>query len=394
MLRRTTPRRGFSLTEVLVALFVMAVGIISLLTLFPVGAVQMGHALRDDRAQTTVLQADARIRTRWQQFVLEGGGDDYTTALSNPGALQLADGHPALAPLAYPSYPVLYDPIGHNARGNSPPLPAVQNRTANVLAAAAVPTRGFPRRTAARLNLPFPDRYLKSFVESTMLDDLEFSRDPNQLAPSQVGLPALPNETGAPVNTLVRHGQYNWAALIQRPNNQEEKAADLKILVFHRRPPGIAPAQAEVAYPNPVNTTPVSFVVGSTQVVIPDTLDNLKIRVNGWILDGTIGAPIVGQPGISGTLTNGTQFGPPGGAGALANGVTMRHAHFHRIKTITEAGGSTIVELDTPIPAPWVAESLPAAVQSYNGRLYILDNLVEVFDRPRLAPNGYLPQVP
>ena len=64
-------RAGLTLTEVLVALFVAALGLISLMTLFPLGALQLGQALKDDRCAQTAAQADGFLRQYWQQHVVE-----------------------------------------------------------------------------------------------------------------------------------------------------------------------------------------------------------------------------------------------------------------------------------------------------------------------------------
>src|SRR5690348_1094775 len=49
--RRTmNGRAGFTLVEALVAIFVLAIGLLALLTLFPLGALTMAQAIRDDRA--------------------------------------------------------------------------------------------------------------------------------------------------------------------------------------------------------------------------------------------------------------------------------------------------------------------------------------------------------
>ena len=64
-------RPGLTLTEVLVAMFVMALGLISLLTLFPLGAIQIGYALRDDRCAQTAAEADTYMRSWWQARVVE-----------------------------------------------------------------------------------------------------------------------------------------------------------------------------------------------------------------------------------------------------------------------------------------------------------------------------------
>src|SRR5262245_61659466 len=42
-------RSGATLTEVLVAIFVMAIGLLALLTLFPLGALSMAQAIKDNR---------------------------------------------------------------------------------------------------------------------------------------------------------------------------------------------------------------------------------------------------------------------------------------------------------------------------------------------------------
>ena len=42
-------RPGITLIEVLVAIFIMAIGLLALLTLFPLGALRMSQALQNDR---------------------------------------------------------------------------------------------------------------------------------------------------------------------------------------------------------------------------------------------------------------------------------------------------------------------------------------------------------
>lgn len=68
---------GVTLTEVLLAIFVMGIGLLALLTLFPLGALTMAQAIRDDRAgaiagQATVLSAHAEdLVSRTREFVQE-----------------------------------------------------------------------------------------------------------------------------------------------------------------------------------------------------------------------------------------------------------------------------------------------------------------------------------
>src|SRR5947208_1166809 len=52
-------RAGVTLVEVLVSIFIMGIGMIALLTLFPLGAINIAQALRDDRAAQAVANASA-----------------------------------------------------------------------------------------------------------------------------------------------------------------------------------------------------------------------------------------------------------------------------------------------------------------------------------------------
>src|SRR3954464_555650 len=57
----STPRRGVTLIEVLTAIFIMGVGLLAILTLFPLGALSMARAVRDDRAATIGANAAAFV---------------------------------------------------------------------------------------------------------------------------------------------------------------------------------------------------------------------------------------------------------------------------------------------------------------------------------------------
>jgi hypothetical protein len=54
-----TSELGTALIEVLVAIFVMGVGLLALLTLFPLGALEMAQAIKDDRTATVAANAAA-----------------------------------------------------------------------------------------------------------------------------------------------------------------------------------------------------------------------------------------------------------------------------------------------------------------------------------------------
>lgn len=72
-----TRRPGLSLVEVLVALFIVGLGSIAIMTLFPLGALQMGQALKDDRTAQAAGQADGYMRWYWKNYVIEDTSANY-----------------------------------------------------------------------------------------------------------------------------------------------------------------------------------------------------------------------------------------------------------------------------------------------------------------------------
>src|SRR5437870_431091 len=118
-------RKAVTLTEVLISIFVMALGLLSLLALFPVGALTVAQAVKDDRTAHLAYTADAIARFQNlrvdPQIVQQNPsavppGTPLWNYYSNPGG-----GLPALDPLvtagtyAGPSYPVYVDPVGVQA---------------------------------------------------------------------------------------------------------------------------------------------------------------------------------------------------------------------------------------------------------------------------------------
>lgn len=80
---------GTVLLEVLVAIFIMGIGLLSLLTLFPLGALELAQAINDDRAAavaadaTVLSQAGEELFSRTANFVevsLSNGLADPRTA--------------------------------------------------------------------------------------------------------------------------------------------------------------------------------------------------------------------------------------------------------------------------------------------------------------------------
>ena len=95
-------RAGVTLIEVLVSIFVVALGLLALLTLFPLGALSMAQAIRDDRVAQTAANAVATIK------VMNVLSDQTIT-----NALSFNPPPPNNIPVSGPGFAVYFDPIGY-----------------------------------------------------------------------------------------------------------------------------------------------------------------------------------------------------------------------------------------------------------------------------------------
>ena len=98
-------RNAVTLVEVLVAIFIMGIGLMALLTLFPLGALSMAKAVRDDRAAAIAANGAS------QAVIMDLRNDTAVgTAMTSPASLNASFG--ALLPPDPngPSYPAFVDP--------------------------------------------------------------------------------------------------------------------------------------------------------------------------------------------------------------------------------------------------------------------------------------------
>src|SRR5262245_7466250 len=113
-------RPGITLLEVLTAIFIMGIGMLAILTLFPLGALSMARAVRDDRGATIAANAAALARA----FDLASDPNVQAALNATPTGF--------LAPQpTTPSYPVLVDPFGDTLAPNGA-VGAVANVTPGV----------------------------------------------------------------------------------------------------------------------------------------------------------------------------------------------------------------------------------------------------------------------
>lgn len=249
-----TRRPGLSLTEVLVALFLMAIGVIGVLTMFPVGAVQMGMALKDQRCAEAATQADAYIRWYWRHEIVEKQGNN------EPLWLALNGGSSTVPTDDLPSQPVFVDPMG---------MPAINpGRNASIGGLSTLPRRTFSTFAGS------PTEASQALRTCTLLDGFTYDN---------TGQPAV-NGT-----TLERENRYNWLWVIQRPRNSAgtKYTANLTIVVFDKRAHQYTPPDAE------------HLITGSTftadQTLVTLGSPHGPIQKGQWIMDAS-------------TTTSGTQL--------------------------------------------------------------------------------------
>ncbi len=248
-------RRGITLIEVLVAIFIMAIGLLAILTLFPLGALRMAEALQDDRDAASA-SAGANV---CDAFNLRNGPDpNYYNPNPTPPAVPvnyyLGLGFPAAWGLPQAAqngsgYPVYIDPwgvsIGSGPVGNV--IPRVAPSTIPGYTTASTPS--------------VQQRYF------TLLDDLTFFSN---------GAPDTSN------GSIQRFGRYTWAYLLHRSQPASPSSlVDLTVVVYAARSTSSLGENAFTAAGN-ANDTNVSLSWAPPGQAAPN------IKRGGWILDTTI----------------------------------------------------------------------------------------------------------
>ena len=244
-------REAATLVEVLVAIFLMGLGLLTLLTLFPLGALTMSQAIQDNWAAHAAANARALANARaFHHDPFVDGRSDGMDLFADPG-----NGLPPADPDG-PSYPVFVDPFGYylgwGTVGNMP--------------------GGIPRRSVAHLEtLDDPwQKYqlaLRSFV---LQDDMKFHNNRQN-----AGLPCRPD------GLVERYGQFSWAYLLRRPRTCEESVVDMQVVVYSGR--NLQLPLGEAVYQG------VKFNPHTTLVRVDYSgREKPDIRKGSWILDATL----------------------------------------------------------------------------------------------------------
>jgi hypothetical protein len=378
-----------SLTEVLVALFILTLGVIGILTMFPLGAAQMAMAVRDDRSALAAANADNFMRWYWQTYVV-GPANNATTPGPFPNPLAtgpiipnapdpnfmavtgLFDNNPLLPKNALfqnniqaqtwgeMSYPVLVDPMGVAAGWTS---------------LGDAPGTTIPRCTLASLGLQMGQP--SQPVTNNLIQQPHLTNFPLRICSltDTMGF----NDNGTPTPDL--EVRYNWMWLLQRPqfvNVQTSTTGqspisgptglsavkslytvNMTVVVFDRRTFLYPRANSGVIGYETVLTA--AYTTGSTTVTITQNQSDraLDLKPGSWVMDASYST--------------------------AAGQLPYQQANFYRVVSLTPdpANANLVyVELQTPISAP---TGYPPMGFRYTGTLVALRGVAGVFVRPPLT---------
>lgn len=292
-------RDAVTLVEVLVAIFVMGIGLIALLTLFPIGMLRMAAAIHDARTAEAAYNADKLgilQNVRNDPFVISAfdantigfyPNGNIPDVFFNPYPKQPSgqNGLPNADPNAE-SYTILVDPIGFNSAPASAQdwvagQPGVLRRRLVNFTTGATPA-------ITKMNI------LQNF---TLWDDINFE--------STIAGPGAPQTVA---NVVMRDSRFSWAYALRRPQTSDRSVVNLTIIVFDKRALSLGTnlALAESVYPgtpffdntlpgggairfpgqayfNPANNTIIVDYAALNAAAPPPPL-----RPGNWIMDSTV----------------------------------------------------------------------------------------------------------
>jgi hypothetical protein len=404
---RPHTRTGATLTEVLVAIFVMAIGLLALLTLFPLGALSMAQAIRDDRtahsgkngyaiaqaidilhdqvtlnvsnspAGITVASAVGTTPANSTSLFFNPYPDYSQTQPATALSLYLPPdllNNPIISFIAYdgPSYPVFVDPFGWTNIGT---------RWVGYNPVTAFPPPPFSGVAGAPGMLP--RQPLSSVVTSqaidrwqTLTDDITFSAGISPQESAAAGTPARGPAGSLPVQ---RENRYSWAWLMRLPNFKDPSTVDTNVVIYSGRS---RTSSGETAYPGVIfggyfdtTQTPAQVVTTKNFVDVPYPANNHpNVRTGTWILDATMcytTSVVIG--GVPTTVT-----------------LPDPHGYFYRVVGWTELGAlpsppyppgmqGLRLEIQSTFKNPTPTYTgLPTAPAPY-GVLVVMENVAEVF---------------
>jgi prepilin-type N-terminal cleavage/methylation domain-containing protein len=262
-------RPGVTLIEVLVTIFIMGIGMLALLTLFPVGALSMGRALVYDRAAQAATNAEAIAIADDVRHDLTVAQDPLVSATVGFNAFTnplLPGGTAVSAAVVGPSYGVFVDPwiypvdVAH-AIGTYGASPGMRRMSMSFT------QPGPPGVAGAPLSVQQAGRWC------SLTDDLFWSTANDGTPDTSAG--------------SVRRGlTYTWAWHLRRPRAFDPSVIDMNIVIYRGR--NTSAVSGETAF----NVVAGTGTAGSNALTIDySTLPagtKPAVRLGRWVLDVSV----------------------------------------------------------------------------------------------------------
>jgi hypothetical protein len=285
-------RPAVTLIEVLIAVFVTAVGLLALLALFPIGALSMYQAIKDSRCAQAAINGNGILNSINPVTGQQLRTDPAIAPTAPIPPLSPFLGGPAWnlpGPLTTgPGYPVYVDPIGFLAGSNS---------IGNLIP-------GIPRVSPS-----FITSVPQCFRWFSLADDLTFAQNGTVSVSSS--------------NLLEREDRYTWAYMMHLVDASKVQTGtwlpsyvNCTIVVYSGRPQSVV---NENVYQN------VSLAANSNTIQLNYGGSRPSIRAGGWVLDATV---------------------------VDATGAVDPHGDFYRVVSVTDdpvSANTVNLELQTPI---------------------------------------------
>jgi hypothetical protein len=322
-------RSGATLIEVLVAIFVMGIGLLALLVLFPLGAFNMAQALRADRCTQAALNAKAIAKIMPADW---SAGNPTAYGLRFDVNVQggySTSGIGAAPPAGGPSYPVYVDPwgvkltstmLGVTPAGMTGPVTGISRVVPDFFNKGST---GVPSGGSGPLN---PQTLVTRWC--TLLDDITFTDD------------------GVPDNSQLavqREGRYSWAWMFQLPSAGSSAWANAnESVVLYEKRQLLAPVSGtqlpdehsyQATFGNPSDPSD-----NSVTVIWDPSTPTPAVRRGNWILDGTL------APQVHGFFYRVTDVGPVVGNGS--GQLTMKLGLQTPLQAGTPTGGGVAILIE------------------------------------------------
>jgi hypothetical protein len=364
-----TQRTGATLVEVLISIFIMGIGLMALLTLFPIGILTMRQAILDDRSSHAAANGAAiaeAMNFRQDPDLLNAylangviysyfknpnkqniapwwvNGDPELWDADQPYPQNPPPGWGSITGVDQPSYAVYVDPLGFRSYTSTFTNWVAGQQTSICRCNPKIINDA--RNQALLQNKPilWTQAISRWF---TSPDDVIFGLEGK----------AAPIATNAQL--FERAAVYSYALLLRRPKVGAPAVVDMTVVVYRGRPITVnTVGQLGEIFQK------ATFYANQKSIVTIDwtgTAQPPNVSIGSWILDSS---PVL----VDG---NPRRYGPS-------------HARFYRVVGIVQTSATTAdleVQLpfqDFPLPTP---QNPPQAWSAYQGTITVLDGVVEVF---------------